>query len=138
LSAFCLRWALKLYRAHASQGEKPNLQSAISLKAQRAFERRTTPRVSGPIPAVTLDAIASGQKLGAYAELENLSAGGFYLRLARPAEHGEKLSVIAQISHAIILLRGTVLRVEPQTDGAYGLAVEITQYRIFSLIDIGK
>ena len=70
--------------------------------------------------------------------LDNLSASGFYLRLARPVEHGEKLSVITQISHAITLLRGTVLRVEPQTDGSYGLAVEIAQYRIFSLIDIGK
>jgi hypothetical protein len=85
-----------------------------------------------------LDAIASGQKLGAYAVLENLSASGFYLRLARPVEHGEKLSVIAQISNAIILLRGTVLRIEPQTDGSYGLAVEIARYRIFSLMDIGK
>jgi hypothetical protein len=53
-------------------------------------------------------------------------------------EFGEKLLVITQISQAIIMLRGAVLRVEPQTDGAYGVAASITQYRIFSLIEIGK
>ena len=118
--------------------EKPSLQSEITLKAQHTVERRAAPRICGPIPAVALDMTASSQKLGVHMVLDNLSAGGFYLRLARRVEHCEKLSIITQISHAIIMLRGAVLRIEPQMDGAYGLAVQITQYRIFSLIDIGK
>lgn len=70
--------------------------------------------------------------------LDNLGVEGFYLRLAQQVELGAKLLVITQISRAIIMLRGSVLRVEPQTDGAYGLAACIAQYRIFSLIEIGK
>ena len=70
--------------------------------------------------------------------LDNLGADGFYLRLAQPMELGEKLLVITQISQAVIMLRGRVLRVEPQTDGAYGVAACVAQYRIFSMIEIGK
>jgi hypothetical protein len=90
------------------------------------------------MPAVALDVTATSQKLGVHTLLCNFSVGGFYLRSAQRMEHGEKLSVITQISQAIIVLRGTVLRIEPQMDGTYGLAVKIAQYRIFSLIDIGK
>jgi hypothetical protein len=51
---------------------------------------------------------------------------------------GAKLLVITQISQAVIILRGSVMRVEQQTDGAYGVAACIAQYRIFSMIEIGK
>lgn len=68
--------------------------------------------------------------------LDNISANGFYARLAQPIKHDEKLLLITQISQAIIVLRGVVLRVEPQRDGTYGLAASIAQYRIFSLIEI--
>jgi hypothetical protein len=70
--------------------------------------------------------------------LENLGVDGFYLRLTQQLELGAKLLVITQISQAIIMLRGSVLRVEPQTDGAYGVAARIAQYRMFSLIETGK
>lgn len=70
--------------------------------------------------------------------LDNLSAGGFYLRLARRVGQGEKLLVIAQIAQSLILLRGVVSRVEAQKDGTYGLAADIVRYRILSLIEIDK
>jgi len=77
------------------------------------------------------------QSFGAPAVLDNLSAAGFYLRLAQPVTPDEKLLVIAQISQALIALRGRVLRVEPQKDGC-GLAVAIAQYKIFSLLEMDK
>ena len=86
---------------------------------------------------MVLDARGGRQTFGASAVLDNLSAAGCYLRLARPVTYDEKLLVIAQISQALIALRGTVLRVEPQEDG-YGLAVAIVQYKIFSLLEVNK
>ena len=51
----------------------------------------------------------------------------------RPAELGECLVVITQISQAIVMLQGTVVRAEAQKDGTYGLGVEVKRHQIFSL-----
>jgi hypothetical protein len=118
--------------------DKPILQSEVSPINYCATERRATPRIYGPFPAVALDADTCSQKFGVHTVLDNLGADGFYLRLAQQMELGEKLLVITQVSQAIIMLRGAVLRIEPQKDGAYGVAACIAQYRIFSLIEIGK
>jgi hypothetical protein len=77
------------------------------------------------------------QNFGTPGVLDNLCAAGFYLRLAWPVAHGEKLLVITRISQALIALRGSVLRVEPQK-GSCGLAVAVTQYKIFSLLEMDK
>jgi hypothetical protein len=83
---------------------------------------------------VVLDAGRGSQGFGAPAVLDDLSAGGFRLRLARQVARGERLLVIAQVSQALIALRGPVLRVEPQEEG-YCVAVAVTQYRFFSLLE---
>ncbi|MFN2596889.1 MAG: hypothetical protein ABR563_06855 [Pyrinomonadaceae bacterium] len=70
--------------------------------------------------------------MGSYTVLENFSADGFYIRLARRVAPGEKLIVIAQISQAIVMLQGSVVRIEEQADGTYGLAVAVTRHQIFS------
>lgn len=80
-----------------------------------------------------LEAGGSPQGFGAPAVLDDLSACGFRLRLARPVACGERLLIIVQVSRALIALRGSVLRVEPQKEG-YCLAVAVTGYRIFSLL----
>lgn len=51
----------------------------------------------------------------------------------RPAELGECLVVITQISQAIVMLQGAVVRVEARTDGTYGLGVAVKRHQIFSL-----
>lgn len=86
---------------------------------------------------MVLDAGGCRQGFGAQAVLANLSANGFYLRLARPVAQGEQLLVVAQVAQALVALRGTVLRVEPQTD-VCGLAVAVAQYRIFSLPEVNE
>ena len=72
---------------------------------------------------------------GSPAELDDLSAGGFRLRLARQVARGERLLVIAQVAQALVALRGPVLRAEPQQDG-YCVAVAVTRYRFFSLLEV--
>lgn len=51
----------------------------------------------------------------------------------RPAELGECLVVITQISQATVMLQGTVVRAYAQKDGTYGLGVAVTRHQIFSL-----
>lgn len=70
--------------------------------------------------------------------LDNLSAGGFYLRLARPLAEGERLLVVVRLFRAVVVLRGAVLRAEPQPDGTTGLAVAVERHQIFSLADAAE
>jgi hypothetical protein len=96
-------------------------------------ERRAESRVCGPFPALALDLSPHCKKLGVYTVLENFSASGFLMLLERPAELGECLVVITQISQATVMLQGTVVRVEAQKDGTYGLGVAVKRHQIFSL-----
>ena len=70
--------------------------------------------------------------------LQNLSAGGLYLRLKRMVREGAEVPLAVRLSTAerdgpVLRLgaRGTVLRVEPQWDGSYGVAVEFLRHHIF-------
>ena len=98
-------------------------------------EHRASPRVSGPIPAVALDVTGSAGELGKYLTLDNLSAGGFYVRLSSLFKENQKLFLVTQISQAVIVVRAAVLRTDKQVDGLYGHAFAIEQHQIFSLGD---
>lgn len=95
-------------------------------------ERRKLPRLNGPFPAIIIGSTEREQTLGVPATLENVSAGGFYLRTRRPHGVGEGLLVITKLSQAVVLLHGCVTRVE-QADGVYGLAASVARHQIFSL-----
>ena len=98
-------------------------------------ERRASPRVSGPIPAVALDLTGNAPELGKSLTLDNLSAGGFYVRLNSRFEEQQKIFLVTQISHAVIVVRAAVLRTDNQVNGLYGHAFAIEQHQIFSLGD---
>ncbi len=99
------------------------------------IERRVTPRISGPIPAVALDITGSADELGTYLTLDNLSAGGFYVRLSSLFKEAQKIFLVTQISQAVIVVRAAVLRTDKQVEGLYGHAFAIEQHQIFSLGD---
>jgi hypothetical protein len=102
------------------------------LQTESSAEGRNAPGISGPLPAVALDVAACKQSLGVRTVVEDLSAGGFSLRLAYPVEEGEKLLVITQVSQAVVLLRGEVTGAERLPDGTYRLTLSITRHQIFS------
>ena len=71
--------------------------------------------------------------------VENLGAGGLYLRLAQTVvEEGADVSVAVRLSTAPtgqvsalrLVARGVVRRTEPQPDGTYGVAVEFKRRRV--------
>jgi hypothetical protein len=69
--------------------------------------------------------------------IENLSSGGLYLRLSRAVPIGSAVALAARLSTTDeiagglrLAARGTVMRVEPKPDGAYGVAVRFNQRRV--------
>lgn len=67
--------------------------------------------------------------------LDNLSAGGFYVRLSSSIPENQKIFLVTQISQAVIVVRASVLRADNQVEGLYGHAFAIEQHQIFSLGD---
>jgi len=99
-------------------------------------ERRSTPRIELPFPATVRGIDRSGERFELATLLDNLSATGLYLRLARPVEPGATLFVVVRfaVAPAAVLAapgvaaRGVVVWVEPQP-GAWGVAMKFTRQR---------
>jgi c-di-GMP-binding flagellar brake protein YcgR len=102
-------------------------------------ERRSSARIDAPYPARLRGVDVNDQPFKEETVLQNLSAGGLYLRLKRMVREGAQVSLAVRLSTAesrdspVLRLgaRGTVLRVEPQADGSYGIAVEFLRRHIF-------
>lgn len=94
-------------------------------------------RMSGPCAAFVQGVDAKGQAFRNAAVLDNVSAGGLYLRLRSDLPVGEKIFVVFAFSPQTVVAaqgpkvatRGVVHRVEQQSDGAYGVAVRFQQHR---------
>jgi len=101
-------------------------------------ERRFHWRVSIRYPARLWIRDAAGRLWKRDVVLDNLSAGGLYLRLNRSIRQDTYLSVAVRLSIAPattpalrLVVRGVVLRAEPKPDGAWGVAVEFGRRRVF-------
>jgi hypothetical protein len=101
---------------------------------QRLFRRHE--RIYEPFPVTIRSVDASGEPFESHTVLDNFSATGFYVRLERRIEPGTNLFAIVRVSTSPpevpaprVALRGEVLRVEPQPDGTWGVAVRFTHYR---------
>ncbi len=102
-----------------------------------SMERRRAPRIVMPFPATVRGIDVTGKPFEVDTVLDNFSACGLYLRLARPVEQGRQLFVVVRLSlapaHAVpaprVALHGVVLRVKPQPDSMYGLALSFARHR---------
>lgn len=75
--------------------------------------------------------------MGVRTVLHNLSSKDFCLRVAKPVKRGDQLLVITQLSQAILMLRGTVTRIQQDEAGDYRLCAEIIRHQIFSSLGEG-
>ena len=106
---------------------------------ERLKERRSSARIDTAYPATLRGVDVNDQPFKEETVLQNLSVRGSYLRLKRTVREGAQVSLSARLYTAentdtpVLRLsaRGTVLRVEPQCDGTYGVAVEFLRHRIF-------
>lgn len=106
-------------------------------------ERRGRLRISGPYPALVRGAGASGERFNEETFVENLSAGGLYLKLEREVAEGARLFLVVQLATGPgdfppprVAIRGSVARVDPRPEGGYGLALVISGHRF--LDDLGE
>ncbi len=100
------------------------------------IERRNLPRIATPFPATVRGVDQAGDRFRIDTVLDNFSAAGLYLRLARPIEPGTTLFVVVRFTIAPaagpaapgVAARGVVVWAEPQP-GAWGVAVKFTHQR---------
>lgn len=95
-------------------------------------ERRRTPRIEVPFPALVRGVDVYAQAFETHTVLDNLNSHGLYLRLVQQVAAGMRLFVVIRLSVApnanCIALRGVVLRIEPRP-GAFGIAIRFTHHR---------
>jgi hypothetical protein len=100
-------------------------------------ERRLSPRVEASYPVRLKGVETGGRRFKEETLVQNLSSGGLYLRLTRAVPIGSDVALVARLSttglaaSVRLAARGTVLRVEPKPDGAFGVAVKFNQRRVF-------
>lgn len=100
------------------------------------LERRRKPRIPCQYTAVVRGRDALGNKYDESARLANLSATGLYMLVKRPFECGETVFVVVRLHSDPIIqtppgiaTNGVVMRIEPQKDGNYGIAMKFQHYR---------
>ena len=111
--------------------------TAHSMLPYEGMESRSSLRIELPFPATVRGVDADGERFTLDTVLDNLSAGGLYLRLARPVRRGMKLFIVVRLSTcrdpevpaARVALQGVVLRTEPQPDGRCGVVVAFQHHR---------
>lgn len=101
-------------------------------------ERRKKIRVQGPISANVRGNDLDGGDFEIEAMLDNLSAGGLYVRLHRPVAESAELSFVIRLPPGAgagdpgmrVAASGVVRRVEPSFGDTCGMGVEFTRYRV--------
>ena len=100
-------------------------------------DRRSKQRIYAPFPIRVRGVDINGERFATETTVDNLSAGGLYLRIERLIAPRAKLFLIIRLSNGQsdldgtvqVALRGTVKRAEVHRDGSCGLAVRFTQHR---------
>ncbi len=97
-------------------------------------DRRIKPRVTCDYPLI-IDG-HDGDDKDDNARLANLSASGLYMLANRKIEPGSLICITVLLASTLtdqdspkISTNGTVVRIEPQFDGRYGIAVKFNHYR---------
>jgi hypothetical protein len=118
-------------------GSDPGESKNMTVMVERE-ERRQKARIQEPFLAKVRGTDVSGEDFEAHTLLDNSSAGGLYMRLAREVRCGSRLFIVIDFStaatergaHGSLAMRGEVLRSEPRADGLCGVAVRFTRHRL--------
>lgn len=94
-------------------------------------------RLYEPFPITVRGVDANGESFEVNTVLDNISAGGLYMRLGRRVEVGARLFAIVRLSITQsepvsvprVAIRGVVVRIEPLPDSTWGVAVKFTHHR---------
>lgn len=103
-----------------------------------SMERRRALRISTPFPIKVRGLSVAGELCQFNTTLDNLSAGGLYLRTTQDMREWKRIMIHIRLSLAadatrrvpVVTARGAVLRTDPQPDQHLGFAIAIRGYRI--------
>jgi c-di-GMP-binding flagellar brake protein YcgR len=105
---------------------------------EKLDERRFSGRVVIPYAARISGVNVEGELFKEQTRVENISAGGVYMRLSRSLEKETRVSIAVRLSLSAddnpalrLVARGFVMRSEPLDDGTHGVAVEFSRRRVF-------
>src|SRR5215510_8403048 len=101
-------------------------------------ERRSSARIEAAYPVRLRSVDIDDCPFREETVLQNLCGHGLYLQLKRRVHRGTPVFLAVRLSLAPdgeipalrLAARGTVLRVEPQPDGSYGVAIEFRRRRV--------
>jgi hypothetical protein len=102
------------------------------------LERRSALRLTTPFPALVRWRNSAGQPVEEEVTLDNLSAHGLGLRLARHCIAGDSLFVLVRFTIGVscrvagpgVAVRGIVVRAEPCDDGRCAIGMLFVQHRM--------
>jgi hypothetical protein len=94
-------------------------------------------RISAPFPVRIRGVSAAGKRLQFEAELDNLGAGGLYMRAMQDIRRWSRIMIRIRLSlaadkdekAAVVAARGVVVRTELQPDHRLGYAIAFRGYR---------
>jgi c-di-GMP-binding flagellar brake protein YcgR len=98
------------------------------------FERRKKPRIFNPFRVAVRSVNAEGEAFATETVLENMSAGGMYVRIPEYVRKGTKVFSLVQLAVADnspgsrVALSGVASRADPGLQ-VYGLAVKFKRHR---------
>lgn len=104
------------------------------MAASHRDERRRHPRIYVPFTADVQGFGEGGEPFRCLTVLDDLSAGGFRLRIMQRPEENSELTVESRLSlegnrGALLVIKGRVLRIEPKGGGVYGVALKIKNHK---------
>jgi hypothetical protein len=99
-----------------------------------ADERRTRNRFTHRLPARVWGVDIEHEAFGVDCAIENISSAGVYLRIPCQMKSASDVGLVVHLldgphGRATAAIRGKVLRIEPQTDESYGVAIAISDYK---------
>jgi hypothetical protein len=117
------------------------LNSSAEQAAAATPERRRTSRIRTPA-ALRLRWPGGGRRAEVATIIDNISAGGFSVRLMLKPQPGERVFALVEfppvveggLEGARLAVRGSVVRVEGLPGGASGVAVKIINHRFLRVV----
>ena len=113
---------------------KPNPSPSRSFHAS---ERRRKPRICASFPVTVRGIDEAGEAFELKSRVENISASGLYMTMARRVAAGTVLFVAVTFAQppaeladsSGVVAHGNVVRSEINPDGTFGVALHFTSYR---------
>jgi PilZ domain len=109
-------------------------QASFLTKQNEANERRRKNRFAHRLPARVWGVDTEHEAFGIDCAIENISSAGVYLTIPCRMKSASDVSLVVHLldgphESPTAAIRGRVLRIEPQANESYGVAIEISDYQ---------